>query len=310
MQDSTLEETKSSRFSVMSSYRRFPIKLMLLLAMLIAVFYAFCVSPAVDEVKSAAEFVGPKVGGKINGYRPRLVAKVTPDFLQRLIGIEYFQSVDSAYAHIYMDPSERQRHHPGQSLEMAIQCISHFPNIRTLHLSFSETDSRARQVRRRFDRRPALRLSFSGPVSRDTIDFSPLSRCKSLQQLDLHCTSPEIMEGICEHVNLRCLALDNVRLTNQMVSAITKNSQIESLQLNFCDITAEQIMSLSGMQNLRRVHFFMCMPIERDYWTFDFQAEHVSGGFALIDDNDIQMKARANEWLKKELKTVTISGLN
>lgn len=285
MQDSMLKESKASRLSIMSRYSRFSIKSLLFLTMLLALFYVYSVSPAVDEAKFAAEFVSPKVGGKINGYHPKLIGKVTPDLLQRLIGIEYFQSVDSASAHIYMDPSERRRYHPGQSLELAIECISHFPNIRTLH------------------------LSFSGAGSRGAADFSPLSRCKSIQQLGLHCTSPEIMEGICEHVNLKCLALDNVRLTNQMVSAITKNSQIESIQFNLCDIAAEQIMSLNGMQNLRRVHFFMCVPIERDYWTFDFHAERVNGGVSLVDDNDIQMNARANEWLKRELKTVAISGL-
>jgi len=270
----------------MSSYGRFSIKSMLLLTMLIAVFFVYCVTPAVDEVKSASEFVSPEVRGKIHGYRPRLLGKVTPDFLQRLIGIEYFQTVDSAYADIYMDPSERQRYHPGQSLELTIRCISQFPNIRTLHLSFRGSDLR------------------------DPIDFSPLSRCKCIQQLDLHCAMPGIIEGICEHVNLKCLALHNVHLTNQMVSAIAKNSQIESIQFNLCDITAEQIMLLREMQNLRRVHFFLCMPIESDYWAFDFQAERVTGGFDFIDENDIQMKARAYEWLKRELKTVTITGLN
>jgi len=294
----------------MSSYGRFSIKSMLLLTMLIAVFLVYCVSPAVDEAKSTAEFVSPEVRGKINSYRPRLLGKVTPDFLQRLIGIEYFQTVDSAYAYIYIDPSERQRHHPGQSPETIIRCISQFPNIRTLHLSFSGSDSRDHGVRCRFDRLPAIDLSFSGSDSRDAIDFSPLSRCKCIQQLDLQCATPGIMEGICEHVNLKCLALHNVHFTNQMVSAVAKNSQIESIQFNFCDITAEQIRSLSGMQNLRRVHFFMCMPIEKDYWAFDFQAERLSGGMAFIDDNDIQMKARAYEWLKRELKTVTITGLN
>lgn len=286
IQDSILKKTKSSRLSVMSSCGRFSIKSMLLLTMLIAVFYVYCVSPAIDEAKSAAEFVSPEVRGKINGYRPRLLGKVAPDFLQRLIGIEYFQSVDSAYAYIYIDPSARQRHHPGQSLELTIRCIAQFPNIRSLH------------------------LSFSGSESRGAIDFSPLSRCKCMNQLDLQCAKPEIIEGICEHVNLRCLALHNVHLTNQMVSAIARNSQIESIQFNLCDITAEQIMLLRDMQNLRRIHFFMCMPIESDYWTFDFQAERVSGGIAFIDDNDIQMKARAYEWLKRELNTVTISGLN
>ncbi len=260
-------------------------KLMSIIALL-ATFLAICIISSIQESKSVTDFVGPKVKGKVHEYRPRTIANITPDFLQRLIGKEYFQTAHSASVHIYLDPADRQQYHPKQSPELAIRCISNFANIHYLD------------------------LRFGGSNTPEPIDFSPLSRCRRIHQLELHRPNAEIVNDICKYVKLNCLALCGCELDNEMIEAITTNSHIDQIQFNFCAINAEQLQSLKGMKNLRWIHFFQCQPKENADGSFDFLIEPMKSSFTRIDEHDSQLKARANDWLKEELAGIIISGLN
>ena len=254
----------------------------------LAILVAICMKTSIQESKSVSDFVGPNVKGSVNEYRPRTIAKITPDFLQRLIGEQYFQTAHAACVHIYLDPADRQKYHREQSPELAIRCISNFSMLHYLDLRFPGSDMY------------------------EPIDFSPLRRCRRIHQLELHRPNSEIVKDICKHVKLKCLALCACELENEMIEAITANRHIESIQFNFCAINAQQLQLLKGMENLRRIHFFECQPIEKTDGSFDFKIElwKGGGGFVTVDEHQSQLKAKANAWLKMELPGVIISGLN
>ena len=281
------QSSGESRSAKVLSLARFSIKSLLLLTTLIAIFFvAICVNYSIQESKSVSDFVGPKVKGKVKEYRPRAIAKITPNFLKRLIGEQYFQTAHSASVYIYLDPAERHQYHRAQSPELVIRCISNFLNLRYLS------------------------LSFSGSNPYEPIDLSPLVRCRGIRQLELSGPNAQIVKDICKHVKLKCLALNGCELEDEMIEAITTSSHIESIQFNFCAITAKQLQSLKGMENLRRIHFFDCRPIEKKDGSFDFQIEQMTGGkpFTIVEHHS-PLKAKAREWLQKELPGVTISGL-
>ncbi len=260
-------------------------KLVSLIALLAIFFFAICMNNSIQESKSVSDFVGPRVKGRIKEYRPRTIAKITPGFLQRLIGEEYFQTAHSASVYIYLDPAERRQYHREQSPELAIRCISNFSNLHYLS------------------------LGFSGSKTYEPIDLSPLGRCRRIHQLELTRPNAAIVKDICKHVRLKCLTLNGCVLEHEMIEAITTNRHVESSQFNFCAITAKQLQSLKGMENLRRIHFSLCRPIEKEDGSFDFQIEPVTGGKLTIEELDSPLKAKAREWLQKELPGVTISGL-
>ena len=262
-------------------------KLVSLIALL-AIFFAICMNTSIQESKSVSDFVGPKVKGNVNEYRPRTIAKITPDFLQRLIGEQYFQTAHSASVHIYLDPADRRQYHREQSPELAIHCISNFSKLHYLDLRFHGSDTY------------------------ELIDFSPLGRCRRIHQLELHRPNSEIVKDICKHVKLKCLALCFCELKNEMIEAITANRHIDTIQFNFCAINAQQLQALKGMENLRLIHFFQCQPIEKTDGSFDFKIEQMTGGWGpkQNEEHDGPLKAKANNWLKMELPGVIISGLN
>ena len=185
-----------------------------------------------------------------------------------------------------MDPAERQQYHRQQSPELAINCISNFSNLRYLD------------------------LRFSGANSDEPIDLSPLGRCRLIHQLDLQGPNTNIVKDICNYLRLKCLALGGCELDDEMTEAIIKNRNIESIQFNFCSVSAEQLQSLKGMENLQSIHFFQCQPKENEDGTFDFEVKPMAGGFLAIEEGFRPLKAKAAAWLRKELPGVSISGLN
>ncbi len=223
-QQQTVRDVRSTRALSLAC---FSIKSILLLTTLIAVFFiAVCVNTFIQESKSISDFVGPKVKGNVKEYRPRAIAKITPDFLQRLIGEGHFQTAHSASVYLYLDPAERHQYHRKQSPELAIRCISNFPNLNYLDIRFSKSNTY------------------------EPIDLSPLGRCRRIHQLELSGPNAEIVKDICKHVKMKCLAINACELELGMIEAITTNSHIESIQFNFSAITAKQLQFLRSCSKI------------------------------------------------------------
>jgi hypothetical protein len=305
-------------------FTRFSLMSVLVLTTLVA-YFATYVSSWRQEAKAVRELTSPSVGGSVKS-EPRLIAKVTPEYVQESIDPLWFERTVEASVELTFDKESIERHKPEYSLESAAESLDELSHTNLRHLTIRMDNGWPRnpaveKLEERLSSGVNLVNGFGRPVSDPltnlvqvepksivdsevppSFDFRSLGNFKQLAHLEVLGASSTRVEEIGRYANSSRLTLYGCSVDENAMKAIVANQKIKLLTLDRVKISGSTLQLLSQMKQLKWLQIQNCEAHLNSNGSFDFCPHVIHGGFGQLVDE--QQVAPARAWLTKVLPNV------